>query len=832
MDLVKIGKAVDSVIENIHWEYRAGQKLIVLQYYDMLVGSPDVESIAALALNVRPEFAQLEAMELAVNALDPGFLSNRLRRQYVANHPKDPNLLQVKFVDPEVPVDSLAKAIYEMERRIETAWGVCLLAAREQTPDEEEHHIEMVVDFERLFERPSDLLRALNTKSRCAMDVLTKYTISEGKATPDVLMAALTKHAPHSTTELTEFVNYARTNDIRVTAPVAEALEKCYVRCMKTEGAEEVFERLLTVGLVPLSTRPFAMICNSKNLSKGKTILDYYELMLDYGIAPEPSILRILCKQCTGMEYASLHFTLKVKSQMAAAEEASQAPQGSPSHSGKTSASQSPPPQPDSRRKNERAYFEKRLEDLAELSREAAPLMEALKVVHRAEVEGTSLEGDTLLLSCILRLFCNGTTPVADLVVPFCDSKAYHPGSVKQGETGAVSLTQLERLPVLRESNAFNFGFDGTHDELLEEVGTGELTLEEEMHPNNDGSDASSEGDGELRGGRNDHGRGSGHTTEGSRSADIARPAQEAEYVLKVFAEYGSYPDANLHRGLADIYEVQRKWKHHWDIDIIQHVAQARFKAGHERRGAVEPVRSGNCHCLVHYYVRHRQRQRLVELVSSFIVQYYEYHTIFVDNWLNHPSRASHYRHDNLFTFFTAAMKAGPLDWALGLLALALTTSESSINTNTQARLYQVRDSEMYRSPHSEVVSIMRSCDWDRDNIFCCDALMLDAAEQQQMQSGNSEAASASGSIYTTSLQEPSSYTNPRAAEQHLTFINYMHIALREMKVDKEVMDYYKRKLREAIQKARADRAARARGPPAPSSSTKETPNGKGRRTL
>lgn len=47
-----------------------------------------------------------------------------------------------------------------------------------------------------------------------------------------------------------------------------------------------------------------------------------------------------------------------------------------------------------------------------------------MKAIHRADVEGTSLTGDTMIMSCLLRYFCHGTTPMEMLVWPFTQSAA------------------------------------------------------------------------------------------------------------------------------------------------------------------------------------------------------------------------------------------------------------------------------------------------------------------------------------------------------------------------------------------------------------------------
>lgn len=74
---------------------------------------------------------------------------------------------------------------------------------------------------------------------------------------------------------------------------------------MKGKQALKVFHEMLDNGLKPLTTRPFAMLFNANTFTTDSTIstnnnnnnnnnvneekqsiLDYYELMLDFGITP------------------------------------------------------------------------------------------------------------------------------------------------------------------------------------------------------------------------------------------------------------------------------------------------------------------------------------------------------------------------------------------------------------------------------------------------------------------------------------------------------------------------------------------------------------------
>lgn len=798
-------KGLEDVLYIISDAARNKDTMKVLQEYDMLVSNELVEEFAHL-LSEQREVLELARTERdGINVLTRAFLQ---RRQVTP--------AGTVYIPERSPpaVTAEVRALLALERKIEVTWGVALLTAM-GNDDDEEYHREIIEDFERQFERQSVYLRALVLPSTSARDMLEIYFINELQLFPDVVLAALAKHPVQGAQEVVAALEYAKEREVPITLELAEAFEKAFTKCMK-ENVEECFQTYLGAGLVPLSTRPFAMVFNAKSL-KTKTVVDYYDLMLDYGIPPEESTLRILCKQCVGpLQFARNHFTQCQKSQ-----------------------GEDPSETPESRRRQLRSYFEKRLEDLAGQDGEVPPLLEAMKVVHRALVEGTSLEGDISILACLLKYFCNGTTPLAELQQPFTESAAWFPDKVTNGDddgdaaaaAGGDQRDARSAILSAAPTNAFDFGLDDGVDELLEDEsggggGGGGLTLEEELEGDLSGDDAlermsnNSDGGGAAAAAddtaRPQHRNGLSGRRQ--RKPGTASPKEEAAYVLKVLASYGSHPDDMLlHKVTRHFDELEReeaylpptrkdcseaKMAH---IDITEQIVNCMFELGHATRGAVEAVRCRKCLDLVYHFTRRRERARLSELIKKIVVQNYEYTHLFGASWVG-PDNGQRDNGKSFVSFAVAAMKSNSLDFALGMFALALVMVpyHAASFEKVQRKILQLRDYAQ-SSPYTPLTPTQRAtvaelerCDFDKRRILLNATLMSDPFDLSS--SGNGGGAGLDGgqeSIFTASSQEPSSYRNPRSSEATPSLMLSMHLVLREMGVEREVIDWYKKTLRD-----------------------------------
>ncbi|CCW70344.1 unnamed protein product [Phytomonas sp. Hart1] len=802
-------EAINPTLDEIQKNFRNNDGTMVLQYYDMLLALSELYTLAGMIQEMRPEMNLIEKLENSVNVLDTNFLLKLLKAggQASSSDFKAYQLPQmVDFdTDPggELNISQKAYTLYEVEHDLEYVWALSLITILQKAPDEEEHHQEIVDEFEELFEHSSELLRAIKLKSSCAMDTIIEYHIHEGQATSSVLVAALLKYQPENSLTLTELIKYVKSVNITVTPRLAGLLERSFVKCMKKENAENVFERYIGVGLVPLSTRMFAFIFNSKTLKK-RSVLDYYELMLDYGIPPEPSLLRILCKQCANMMFPSMHFTqcfkkysvggttLNIKATTPQAHDASEYALGGTAADGIH----------DSLRRNERSYFAWRLRELAveaDRSNQIIPLMEAMKVIHRADVEGTTLENDNMILSALLTFFCNGTTPLKDLVYPFNESLAYRPGKItlEEDKCGTnIGITDVEELSEhslsrrsLQEVNAFNFELENNEGELLESdiIPSGDCSvtssnLKNSEAPLQQAAEKHSEGK-ERKGVR--------------RRPGIALAEEEADYVLRVLIEYGAKPDNEVLKSLCFKSEGHMRR----DSAVMLLAAEAAFDFGQKSQGASESVSCNYCIVAVSDFARQRNRLRLGRLLRIFVEQYYTYTEVFHTNW-DFETKNNSDRNTACFkVLLISAMRIGPLDWTLGLFVLLLIHC-SHVSEGAKARLYQIRTSESHRSPHGEVLDLLERCNWERNRILCCDRLMLETHELAENNSSHNEIDSGikkrAGGV--SQAQESSSYTTSHTQETHPTLFTYLHTVLRELNASRGTANFYKQTLQKQRQ--------------------------------
>ncbi|EPY22795.1 hypothetical protein STCU_08125 [Strigomonas culicis] len=544
---------------------------------------------------------------------------------------------------------------------------------------------------------------------------------------------------------------------------------------MKPEGAEEVFERMLAARFVPMSNRPFAMLFNCKKVTRVKSVLDYYELMLDYGITPEVSSLRLLCKQDVP-DYVHIHFSMIQNNTVIAGGAATPAP-----HPGSGSPT---PPQETSKRKNERMYFEKRLMESLE-DDPNLPLLEAMKWVHRAEVEGTTLEGDTLLLNALLLHCCKGTTPLKDLVYPFSISLAYQPRRVL-----LRTEEELEHEELLAANKPVPIGTQApggaTMLGFIEGTSVGEL-LEDEDADSDGGDDVGSDhgADGgmlleclEPERGRG-NGGGGGYDQRQSRGppSRLASLNKEAAYVLRVLSTYGSIPD---NKTLELVSHTVNSRPH--GIGVMEQVIIALLSAAEQQRTA-EALRINLCHTYVHYLVRRHNRARVMNFIRSLLDQYYQFTA------LRHIPWSTGTQDDNdrsIMSIMTATMRSCQLDWALGVFAIGLCICQMFRTELTKSRLMQLREADARRGHIKfDLVAEFERCEWDIDEILgSADIVCPDLMRSGPYDDGSS--------IYTKETEAISSRANPQALEAKRGLSFYVRFVLREMNMERPVANFYK----------------------------------------
>ncbi|GET88386.1 hypothetical protein, conserved [Leishmania tarentolae] len=819
--LAELAKDVYRITGDIGGPFRKSEYTMVLQQFDMLMATSALEEVAAMAVECRKEMRELDLLGRSLNVLGPNFLTWRLTTPQGRAIGVNGNYSLPK---PSTVSDDTYQ-LYLLEQRIEDAWGQVLMASMRQMPDEQEHHEEIVNDFERLFERCSDYLRAMLQDTISAVHLLDVTVMDASElSTQYVVGAALMKHPPPDVAALVKFIEYLKQRSIPLPLAAAEQLERIYLRFMKGKAAVDVFESVTAAGVIPLSVRPFAMLFN--NLTDANTVLDAYDLMLDYGIAPEESTLRILCKQ-SRMEYAKLHFTTVLKSMASTTQSQLQShspspPPRSPLTSGgtgvataHTSAAATPASiiSTASRRRDERSYFAQRIEELAERKPKAS-LLEAMKVLHRAEVEGTSLQGDTYIMSALLRHYCRSTTPRHYLVLPFGESLAYRPGPVSDDARPTSNMEAGSNAKVHPMGHTFDLRLDPTNEELLE--GEGKSTISEELEVQPSASARPRGGDAEPEKGRRPRPR--------PRDPYFADSAEEGAYILEVLKSYGSYPDNSVMQALSAQYEGQVP-----HMEIVASAADAFFDGCMASQGTMCPVDCRFLHALGYYYIDNRWRDRAHLLVRRVLEMFYAYQVTF------HAELSGT---EKWFSYFAVIVgtKTGPLDLGVGLFAASLALSDKTVNPKVATKLTAKRDSAEHVV---EVIAEMEKCGWDYHRILCSDALMLEPHERANAENGEfpagsrdhhhgrgangsraagavSSSATAAGeehlgkeSIYTSAGQGPSSYTNSHLVSARPSLVTYMYVALRDLGVDKKTADWLRDKLKAARQEAVSSKRAR-----------------------
>lgn len=743
---------------------REEQGAMMYQLYEQLVGSECFAIVSDAIISLCDEIHELEQLEKSVNmATDPvRGLSLYPPQEAAKEHPTP---------------TPLVRELYETDMAVECAWGCVVLFAVNQFPEEEEDHEEMVMNFERTLQRHSPYLRAMLLHSSSALDVISLYQLHNSETTVDVVMAALHKHPPKNSNEICELVRLMASNHLSITVRVGEALEKAFVRCMKAEGAEFVFHRMISeCRLVPFTTRPFAMLFNAPRLEKVDSVQDYYELMLDYGIRPELSVLRILCKRSMGEEeYVRNHFTYLSKLCESSSSGNPQAEDAAARSSSAVEAADGGAYAGDSLRRHPYFYFVRRLERLADVpTPRRSPLLEGMKVLRRIEVEGAPRHDFLIVVKTILWLFCYGSSWSSDLILPFSQSKAYSPVKVVSvmetlDEADLRSMGgQAEWQHVSHTTNAYDFNLSEDAEELLEAEGSSRS------------SSASLEGEEALE-------PLEGQTTKKAAALGVASIHEEAEYVLNVMKElYQWKPDERLLMATCEaLFEGKNVGNLY--IELLDVLTFAIFRVCHESQGLAQPIYCYCCVELCEEFIRSHQKQRVSDLLAEIATQYYEYIEVFQKEWcvVRHLNQ---YRRklDNeraLWNLITLQIRTGRnVEWCLGLLVWQLTATHGPVSRHAKKRLLGfIADPVVHRTatPHARVIAELRRCDWERTRIFASKFVMRGvetegSAESEQMGSrGGSRG----------------------APDERRTLDDYLHVMMRDLKLQRPVIDWYRERL-------------------------------------
>ncbi|KEG09916.1 hypothetical protein DQ04_04451070 [Trypanosoma grayi] len=182
-----------------------------------------------------------------------------------------------------------------------------------------------------------------------------------------------------------------------------------------------------------------------------------------------------------------------------------------------------------------------------------------------------------------------------------------------------------------------------------------------------------------------------------------------------------------------------------------------------------------DCVDLLRHFVVNNVRGKAVRVFSAFVVQGYR-----------HPNEPVP------FAIASMAMKLGPFDWALGVLALLLASVDKPLGRGVQSRMrYAAHDSRS-----REVLAVLERCDWKRERLLLADELQDHASGNRDNNSNNSngvnggDATRAGPNIHSRLDGGP-------------TWLSSMHVALKEMGVEHEVIESYKTALVGAIEKAK-----------------------------
>ncbi|RNF01013.1 uncharacterized protein Tco025E_08674 [Trypanosoma conorhini] len=185
------------------------------------------------------------------------------------------------------------------------------------------------------------------------------------------------------------------------------------------------------------------------------------------------------------------------------------------------------------------------------------------------------------------------------------------------------------------------------------------------------------------------------------------------------------------------------------------------------------------CVELLRHFVAENMRSKAVRVLRAFVIQGYQ-----------HPNEPIP------FAIASMAMKLGPFDWAFGVLAILLATTEKPVGRGVQSRIrYTAHD---IRS--RDLLAVLEKCDWKRERL-------LSAAELQEPESdsGNGGGSDGVGAVWAGPK-------NHHRLDRGVSWLGAMHVALKEMCVGSEVLEAYKNALLRAIEKAKVHRSSTATG--------------------
>eukprot|EP00758_Cryptobia_borreli_P018466 Tbor_TRINITY_DN690_c0_g1::TRINITY_DN690_c0_g1_i1::g.1557::m.1557 len=177
-------------------------------------------------------------------------------------------------------------------------WGRAAAACIKSSGDVE-HAQELVGEFETLVynSEPCSYLRARVVPGDRPAAVLQGYHKMQcGPIDDGAVDGCLDQFTDISGTDVLEFMAVLDSLNCEVTPKISERLQKCYVVRMKKEDPEVVLEEMKADGLTPTTPQPYNFIFFKPNCTR-KKLMEYYEEMLDLGIRPAASTLRILTKR-------------------------------------------------------------------------------------------------------------------------------------------------------------------------------------------------------------------------------------------------------------------------------------------------------------------------------------------------------------------------------------------------------------------------------------------------------------------------------------------------------------------------------------------------------
>ncbi|KAH9597685.1 hypothetical protein LSM04_007497 [Trypanosoma melophagium] len=201
-----------------------------------------------------------------------------------------------------------------------------------------------------------------------------------------------------------------------------------------------------------------------------------------------------------------------------------------------------------------------------------------------------------------------------------------------------------------------------------------------------------------------------------------------------------------------------------------------------------------NCVDLLRYFVINNKRSKAVRVFRAFVVH--------------------GYRHSNEpipFAIASMAMKLGPFNWALGILAILLASVDKPLGRGVQSRMRSVAHDVRSR----EVLEVLNRCDWKRERLLLAPELQERPLNGNITTSitGNNNSMDSNHNNNNNNNNNNNGVNGGDAAwtgsKSHNrldggpTWISVMHIALKEMNVEPKVMEAYKAALAEAIEKAR-----------------------------